>query len=125
MDKLKFINEQMDILAVPYEFGDEWTSEVKYPYFVGEITEDSPMTEDGAEESTLLLTGFSRTGYLEMETLKAIIKNHFNPITGCCGKTDSGSIAVFYDGSFYVPTGEADLKRLQINLKIKEWKGAK
>jgi hypothetical protein len=122
MDKLKFINEQMDILAVPYEFG-EWTSEIKYPYSVGEITEEPVTTEDGLEESTLILTCFHRGRLIDLETIKKKIKKHFNPITGLCAKTDSGSIAVFFDGSFYIPTGEADLKKIQINLLIKEWKG--
>lgn len=122
MDKLKFINEQMDILSVPYEFG-EWTQAVKYPYFVGEITEEPSTTEDGKEESDLILTGFTRGKYLELEKIKDTIKTHFHPITGLCAATDSGSIAVFFDGSFYVPTGEADSKKIQINLKIKEWKG--
>ena len=122
MDKLKFINEQMDILAVPYEFG-EWTSEIKYPYSVGEITEEPVTTEDGLEESTLILTCFHRGKHIDLETVKEKIKKHFNPITGLCEKTDSGSIAVFFDGSFYIPTGEAELKKMQINLKIKEWKG--
>ena len=122
MDKLKFINEQMDILAVPYEFG-EWTSDVKYPYSVGEITEEPVFTEDGLEESTMILTIFHRGRYIDMETIKDKIKKHFNPISGLCAKTDSGSVAVFFDGSFYIPTGEADLKKMQINLKIKEWKG--
>lgn len=124
MDKLKFIKEQMDILAIPYEFG-MWTSEVVYPYFVGEITEEPVTTEDGLEESTLILTGFHRGQYIDIETAKNKIKAHFNPITGLCAKTDSGSIAVFFDGSFYVPSGEAELKKIQINLKIKEWKGVK
>ena len=123
MDKLEFINEQMDNIAVPYEFGDEWTSEVKYPYFTGEITEEPPTTEDGAEESTLILTGFNRGKRIDLETVKETIKKHFNPVTGLCAQTDSGSIAVFFDGSFYIPTGEDDLKKIQINLKIKEWKG--
>ena len=122
MDKLKFINEQMDILSVPYEFM-EWTSAVKYPYFVGEITEEPITTEDGLEESTLILTGFTRGKYLEMESIKEKIKKHFNPIHGLRADTDSGSIVAFFDGSFYIPTGEADLKKIQINLKIKEWKG--
>lgn len=122
MEKIKFIQEQMDILAVPYEFG-EWTSEVKYPYFVGEITEEPIVTEDGKEESTLILNGFTRGKYLDMEKMKDKIKKHFDPRLGLCAKTDSGSIAVFFYGSFYVPTGEADLKRIQINLFIKEWKG--
>ena len=123
MDKLKFINEQMDILAVPYEFG-EWTSKVKYPYFVGELTEEPIVTEDGLEESTMILNGFTRGKFLAMEELKDQIKKHFDPRNGLRAKTDSGSITVFFNGSFYVPTGEADLKRIQINLLIKEWKGA-
>jgi hypothetical protein len=122
MDKLKFINEQMDILAVPYEFG-EWTSKIQYPYSVGEITEEPVTTEDGLEESTLILTCFHRGKYIDLETIKNIIKKHFDPVFGLRDTTDSGTIAVFFDGSFYIPTGEADLKKLQINLKIKEWKG--
>lgn len=123
MDKLKFINEQMTAIAVPYEFG-EWSSDITYPYFVGEITEEPTMTEDGFEESTLLLTGFHRGGFVDLLRFNRQIKGHFHPIYGLRGKTDSGAIAVFFDGSFIVPTGEADLKKIQINLKIKEWKGA-
>ena len=122
MDKLKFINEQMDVLAVPYQFG-EWTSEIIYPYFVGEITEEPTMTEDGFEQSTMILNVFHRGKYIDLETIKAKIKKHFDPRFGLRAKTDSGSIAVFFDGAFYVPTGETDLKRIQINLLIKEWKG--
>lgn len=124
MEQLKFIKEQMDAIAVPYEFM-QWTSEVKYPYFVGELTEDPTDTEDGRESSTMLLTGFSRGKYVDMEIIKEKIKSHFSPVYGLRGQTDSGAtIAVFYDNAFYVPTGEADLKKLQINLKIFLWKGA-
>lgn len=123
MDKLKFINEQMDMLAVPYAFG-EFPAPVVYPYTVGEITESPTVTEDGYEESTLLLTCFHRGAYMDLEQIKAKIKAHFSPIIGLCGRTDSGSIAVFYDGAFYIPSGEAELRKMQINLKIKEWKGA-
>ena len=122
MDKLGFINDQMGVIAVPYEFG-EWTSDVIYPYFVGEITEDPPSTEDGAEQSTLILTGFNRGKYIALEAAKEKIKKHFHPIFGLRGDTGSGSIAVFFDGAFPVPSGEADLKKIEIHLKIKEWKG--
>ena len=124
MDKLKFIADQMDMIEVPYEFG-EWSSDIKYPYTVGEFTEEPTMTEDGYEQSTLLLTVFHRGKRIDMETVKNKIKSHFPPVYGLRGQTDSGSsIAVFFDGCFYVPSGEADLKKMQINLTIKEWKGA-
>ena len=122
MDKLKYIKEQLESLSIPYEFG-EWTSDVTYPYYVGEITEEPSMTEDGAEESTLILTGFNRGTMLDLLKDKATIKRHFHPIYGVRGDTESGAIAVFYDGCFSVPTGEAQLKKIQINLKIKTWKG--
>lgn len=122
MEKLKFISDQMNKIGVPYEFG-QWSSDIQYPYFVGEITEEPTDTEDGLEQSTMLLTGFTRGDYYDLETVKKKIKSHFPPVYGLRGDTDSGSIAVFFDGSFYVPTGEADLKKIQINLKIKEWKG--
>lgn len=123
MDKLKFINTQMDLLAVPYQFGEWVAQKVSYPYGVGEITEEPTMTEDGAEESTLILTFWHRGALIELEKIKAKIKRHFHPIYGLRGDTDSGTIAVFYDSAFSVPSGEADLKKMQINLKIKEWKG--
>ena len=123
MDKLEFINEQMGVIQVPYEFV-EWTSPVVYPYGVGEITEDPITTEDGAEQSTLLLTFFNRGKMIDLLKIKEKIKKHFPPIYGLRGKTEGGAIAVFYDGFFPVPSGEADLKKMQINLKIKEWKGA-
>lgn len=122
MDKLKYIKEQLNLLAIPYEFG-EWTSDVTYPYYVGEITEDPSMTEDGAEESTLILTGFNRGNLIDLMVGKEKIKRHFHPIHGLRGDTSGGAIAVFYDGFFAISTGEAQLKKIQINLKIKQWKG--
>ena len=53
MDKLKFINEQMDILGIPYEFG-EWKSTIQYPYFVGEITEEEYKERKAVYVETIL-----------------------------------------------------------------------
>jgi hypothetical protein len=120
---LEFINKQMFAIGIPYEFG-EWSEEVAYPYFVGEISEDEPTTEDGAETATFILTGFNRGGYITLEEARKRIKDHFDTINGLRAKTEEGAIAVFYGGAFNIPTGEADLKKIQINLKIKTWKGA-
>ena len=119
---LKFINEQMALLQIPYEFM-EWTQPVKYPYTVGEYADIPTLNEDGSEESSFILTITTRGKWIELEEIKNKIKKHFPPVFGLRGKTDSGSIAVFFSDAFPVPTGEADLKRLQINLSIKQWKG--
>lgn len=114
----------MESIAVPYEF-DVWSSEIKYPYFVGELTEEPAMTEDGRESSTMLLTGFHRGKMIDILTVMEKIKSHFSPVHGLRGTTDSGAtIAVFFDGYMTIPSGEADLKKIQINLKIFVWKGA-
>lgn len=121
---LKFISDQMSALEIPYEF-EEWTSDIVYPYFVGEYVEEPIVTEDGAENATLILTGFHKGGkYIDLEAVKNKLKKHFHPVHGYRSRTDSGaSIAVFYENADYIPTGEADLKKIQINFKIKQWKG--
>ena len=121
MNKYDFINQQLHSIGIPYEFGE--CSEVKYPYFVGEqSTPEEIVSEDGKETTTFFITGFHRGKFAELELAKEKIKRLFNPITGLRAEIGSGSIAVFFDGSFYLPTGEADLKKIQINLKILEWK---
>lgn len=119
---LKFITEQMASLQLPYEFM-EWTQAVKYPYIVGEYSDVPTYNEDGSEESSFILTVTTRGKWFELEQIKETIKKHFPSVFGLRGNTDSGSIAVYFSDAFPVPTGEADLKRLQINLTIKQWKG--
>lgn len=123
MDILKFMYAQMNVLEIPYEFG-EWTSEIQYPYFVGEMTDQEATTEDGMEEYTFVLNGFHRGKILDLEKVKETIKKHFDTIHGVRIANESGAIAAFYSHSAYLPTGEAELKRVQINIKIKRWKGA-
>ena len=123
MNKLKVISEQLEAIGIPYEFG-EWTKAIQYPYFVGEITEEEPTTEDGLEQSVLFLNGFHRGGaYIDLLEMCQTIKKHFHPVHGLRVETEEGTVVVFYAGSRYVPTNEAELKRIQIDLKIKEWKG--
>lgn len=124
MTALQFISDQMSALGINYEF-NEWTSDVKYPYFVGEeFHEDEVTTEDGASTSSLVVVGFNRGKVIDLYEAKEKIRKHFNPIVGLSVMTDSGCITVFFADSFNIPSGEADLTKLQFTLKIKEWKGA-
>ena len=122
IEALKFISDSLKNLGVNYEFG-EWSSDIVYPYFVGEYQESPPMNEDGMQESTFLLNGFSRGSWLQLEQEKEKIENHFNKVGGKTVITASGAaVAIFYANSLIVPTGDDELKKIQINLTIKEWK---
>lgn len=123
---ITIIDNAMTALKLNYGF-DEYKGDKKgkilYPYFVGSYVENEPFTEDGLEESTFIITGFSRNSLLELEEAKAKIKKHFNPVTGRGGITSSGSaVAIFYAHGFPVPTGDSELKSIEINLTVKEWK---
>lgn len=122
IETLEFIRAQMETLEIPYEFM-AWSSEVKYPYFVGEISEIEPITEDGLEEKKFIITGFTRNSWIELMAIQEKIRKAFPPIGGKAAVLDNGSgIAVFYDTALPIPTGEADLKKIEIYLTIKLWK---
>jgi hypothetical protein len=123
MDALGLISAQM-AACVPYQYG-EWTTKVKYPYYVGELIEEPPTTEDGLCQYSFILTGFCRgkESIATFERDKKTLRGHFSPIFGLSGETDDGVVIIFYDNAFYVPAGEAELYKIQINFTIKEWKG--
>ena len=118
----KIISDAMTSLGLAYCFG-EYAGDIVYPYFVGTYTETEGFTEDGLQESAWLLTGFTREAWSELEDAKDKIENYFNRVSGKTVITDSGSgVAIFYAHSLVVPTGDAELKSIQINLSVKEWK---
>lgn len=120
---LKIISDAMEALGLEYAFGVYSGNPVVYPYFVGEYQETEPTTEDGLQESTFILNGFSRDTWQTLEKAKEEIQNHFDKVSGNTVITDNGSgVAIFYASALIVPTGDAELKRIEINLSIKEWK---
>lgn len=120
---LKIVSDAMESLGLEYGFGEYSGNPIVYPYFVGEYTETESTTEDGLQESTVLLTGFSRDKWLTLEDARESIENYFNRVSGKTVITDNGSgVAIFYAHSMIVPTGDAELKSIQINLSVKEWK---
>lgn len=121
---LGFINKALEDAGVPYEFL-EWTQKITYPYFVGEYSEFEPDNESGEEDKSFILTGFYRgnNARCELEKMRAKIEATFPAIGGKVAALDSGSVvAVFYGTSSYIPTGEEELYKIQINLSIKLWK---
>lgn len=120
---LKMVSDGMDALGLEYGFGTYEGNPIIYPYWVGEYTETESLTEDGLQESTFMLTGFTRGSWIGLEEAKEAIENYFDTVSGLTLIAENGNgICISYAGSLIVPTGDAELKRIQVNLSIKEWK---
>lgn len=122
---LQIIAAAMESLGIEYGFGSysgNADGEIVYPYFVGEYTESPPMYENGLQEATIMLTGFHRGTWEELEAAKAEIENYFNKVSGKTVMAGDGSaVIVFYDSALIVPKEDARLKSIQINLSVQEW----
>ena len=117
-------------LGLNYEFGQMSNSPPKYPYWVGDYTESESLTEDGVEQPIIILNGFSRGKFIELEEQKEKIKEYFK-----FGKTDlmtvtlpdqtisKVSVNIWFSDSINIPDDNLDLKRCQIHLNTKIWKG--
>ncbi len=119
LEVLKVIATGMQSLNINYEF-EEWTDDIVYPYFIGEYEETGGDTEDGLSEAVFMLTGTTRGSWLELEGIKSQIESYFKDYRTI--SENGNGLVIKYAGSFPVQTGEAELKRVQINLNIKEWK---
>lgn len=122
---LKIISDAMESLGLAYSFmrfdvadGEDDPD----AYFVGEYQEIEPIDESGLHETSFLLTGFTQKSWMLLENAKEAISAYFNKVGGHTVIADNGSaVAVFYANSLVVPTEDAELKRIQINLDVKEW----
>jgi hypothetical protein len=119
-DALGYFNQLMASLEIPYAF-IEWKE--KPPddrYWVSDYTESAmtTMEEDGRQETTIFLRGFTRREWMLLERDKETIKKH---ITITAILPNGNGIALFYEGAQVVPTWDAELKSIKINLKMQEW----
>lgn len=122
-DMLKLISDGMEAIGVNYAFA-EWKGEIKYPYFVGEYQETPAMNEDGLQEADFILTGFTRNAWAELEEAKEKIENYFYKNGRTAIASSGNAMAIFYGNALVIPTGDAELKRIEIHLDVKEWKVA-
>lgn len=120
---LNIIATSMESMGLEYAFATYNGHPIRYPYFVGEYTESASTTEDGMQETAFILNGFHRGSWLDLEDAKEKIEQHFSRVSGHTVMAENGSaVAVFYEDALIVPTGDEEFKRIQINLKSKEWK---
>lgn len=117
---LQAVRTGMDFLGIHYAFM-EWKGKPQYPYFVGEYQEPEMQTEDGRQDAAFMLTGFSRGSWQELEQARQKIEQFYHKVEGRIVTAEGSAVAIYYAGSLPVPTGDAELKKIQINLTVKEW----
>lgn len=120
IEAMGFIAEQLEAAGIDYEFGQWSTDPVPNPYFVGEYSEESTSTEDGQQNTVLMLTGTSLS-QLKLEQAKEKIKEIFPSYGKTAILSNGNGIAVFYDYALNVPVDDPELKRIQVNVLVKEW----
>ena len=98
----------------------EWKKDIVYPYFTGEYYENGYSYEDSATSGEILLEGWTRGRWTELYELCEQIKEHFVNFTTVKGNT---GISITYLNAAPVRTGDIELKKIQIRLATKSWKG--
>ena len=122
IESLKAIQTGMAALGLNYAFA-RWEGDPVNQYWVGDYQETPSNSEDGLQEATFNLTGYTRGSWLELEAAKEQIENYFDRISGKVVIAENGTAAaIFYERSLVIPTLDAELKKMEINLLIKEWK---
>ena len=118
---MKYVDNLMHSMGIPYEFMRWKEKPPDVCYFTGEYTElEMPNREEnGRQDITFILRGFTRGDWLVLEEAKEKIERN---VAKTAILPDGTGIAVFYGSAMSVPTGDAELKSIKINLNIQEWK---
>lgn len=119
---LAFINDRLNEAGLNYHFarynyGDGLPD---YPYMVGTYREDDARSEDGQQKTDFTISVWGRGEWLELEMVKSIIRSAF-PVHGTTAILDGSGVAVSYMRAQPIPTGDTELKRMDITLSVKEW----
>lgn len=117
---LTYVSDLMASLSIPYAFMEWKENTPEDYYFVGQYTENTMVNrpENGRQDITFYLRGFTRKDWLFLEQAKEKIEKS---AARTAILPNGHGIAVFYDGASAVPTGDAELKSIKINLTIQEW----
>lgn len=119
---LKAVKQELNKLGVNYSYSENKKKPPKYHYWVGSYTCPEGMSEDGELNPTVILTGFFRgiTSF-EVEIEKAKITEHFR--NGRIVNIDGSVVAIYTSNVLDIPQDFNDLKKSEIYLSIKYWKG--
>ena len=117
---LNALRNEFKLINLPYEF-DNWKSELKLPYFVGEISELPTLDEDGKREFDFILTGEDIDTYSRLLDYSDTIRKRYE--YGHSVVVNGGLVKIIYDNTITVPVEDENVKRIQINITVYLWEG--
>ena len=98
-ETLSYINSVLtDELEIPYAFM-EWQDDPPEAYFVGEYSEGDTPEEDGCQEITFIIDGFTRGSWFSLEKYKQKIEQN---IERTAILASGAGVAVFYGNEINV-----------------------
>ena len=115
---LNILKNEAKSMNLPYEF-DNWQSQLKLPYFVGELEETPTLDEDGKREFDFTLTGEDVNTYSRLLDYAETIKKRYKH--GHSVVFNGGVVKIMYDNMLPVPVEDEGVKRLQINITVYLW----
>lgn len=118
---IAWIGNLMNSLSIPYAFMEWKTKPPEDMYFVGDyiVSPTVDRYENGHAEYQFILRGYTRSSWLLLEHAKRLIEKHAATTTIL---PDGTGLAVFYSHGEHVPTGDAEIKSIKINLTVQEWR---
>lgn len=93
----------------------------KYPYLTYEYIVTNVSREDGSTDGELFCEAWTRGTYAELDAIDEKLENHFKKLFV---KVDKGIIYFDYATSTPDDDEDGELKKLQISITTKIWKGA-
>lgn len=112
-------NELVNVLGLNYEYM-EYTGELKYPYMTGEHYTNYYDIDTGRLEGELLLEVWNRGKEIDLIQIHDKIQNHFKMLIKY---QDGTGFCIAYKNKQATRTGDMDLKKIQVYLETKIWKG--
>ena len=120
-ETLGYIKGLLTDSGLSYAFA-RWNGDLVFPYWIGEYSETDSIDEDGMVESDFVLTGTTEGTWSELQTEKEKVERLFRDRTTILA---SGmGVSMSFERSLIVPTESDALKRIQINISVKEWRNS-
>ena len=119
-ESLAFIASTLFKAGIRYAY-QRWNGKGADMYWIGSYVEQQYLPEDQSQLTLFLLDGFSTSGsWSRLEAEKETIKASFADVRELL-RSESG-ISVRVESVQTIPTGTADVKRIEIQLLVKEWR---